>query len=283
MVPVLVSLGLLRPAAPTFSPSGPVLVVSAAPRRVDAVGALYRDAVWGPFRVYARHVNAQPRPTEIGIAVANPAPFPVVLRTWWVSVGGRRAVRPQTVRLSPGARVEWQTRVAARSAVTLRAGAVASLGSDGPLEAVSAPVVVTVYDARRPPADPDALAALPRAGGLRATFPHAFATLTVRARRDGPVRIVPSRAVWPRLPGVDAVDGVTAWAPFGPDLSPGLRVVLPSSSGPGWVLEARTGRSPPVTVARLAAGPQAKTVTVPLTPGLVRPGVRLTLAPSPAP
>lgn len=212
------------PASPAvrYALRGPRLVVAAQTISSSRPGALYRDTLLGRFTWYVRQTNGTDRVLRIGLALSNPGPFTVVVRSLRVAAradGVRYAssLRPERVVLGPGTHVLWAVPVAPGGTATLTAQAEASFperGLDALLDrlGLAAPVVATLYSAPVQPAQPARLAVLPLShGGIRATFPHAYA---VAAGPRPPAPLVPPllRTLFDPWPaGTDMVDGRTVF------------------------------------------------------------------------
>jgi hypothetical protein len=227
------------PQAPTWHLTGPTLAYAAPAPKARALGALYRDALWGAFDTRELYRNTTGKTLELGVALDNPAPFAVRVRGW--SVGDQRAASAAFV-LEPHAHRVWAVALPPGRAATLNAHGTATLTGLGPLDGLAAPVLVTLFATAGMPAAPAALPAVPRSGGTRATFAHAQADLVLQGSATAPTTIAPSQVLWPRLPAVDAVDGRTAWGAGPPEFAPFLDLRLPATApGTAWRVVLRCG------------------------------------------
>lgn len=204
-----------------YTLSGPPLVVSEAPLDVRRTGALYRDTLLGRFALYARHTNDSSRTLRIGVALTNPGPFTVVVSglTLSATTAGTRfraAMHPERLVLLPRTHSVWAVPVAPSRSLTLLGHAQVRFPASGVyalLDAIGvpAPIIATVYAASNQPHRPSRLVLLPAGhGGLRATFPHAYAL----PRGAAYLPPLPFPSLWRSLAspwpaGTDMVDGRT--------------------------------------------------------------------------
>ena len=273
---------------PAWRMAGPLLVVSRAPARIRTPGALYRDTVWGRFRLSAVHANATPATLDVGVAVDNPAPFAVRLSHWALRTPGAPTAAIASRVLAARSHLTWVVPLLPGQRIRLDAGGSVRLVAPGLLGRLAgdlgAPVVVTVFAAASPPGDPLSLADVPARGGVRATFPHAWGVERVTAPLSGTLVLHPGAWHWPSLPGVDAVDGVTTWSRGATAFAPRLDLVLPATRRLyGWrVVEGLPGR-PTHTVLRLRASDRGRKVVWRVPGSDLGPGGRLILAPVPRP
>lgn len=270
------------PAVPAWRMGGPPLVLSLGPARVQKTGALYRDTVWGRFALTARHTNASTATLFMGVALDNPAPFPVRLAAMVLSAGGAPALILPARVLAAGDRVTWAVPVLPGGRLSLDARGSVRLDAFGLLGRLEAPVVVTVFASPALPTAPLGLRSVPRAGGVRATFPYTYASERIAAPLHGSVAMHPARWLWPSLAGVDAVDGITAWERGASAFAPRIAFVLPAThrTGARWrVVEDVPGR-PPTTLLRLGSGARsgARTVDWPVPPVALAPSATLRLS-----